>query len=211
MDLDGFWALIDESRAFAAGDPPRSQRLIKLLERLPAQDIVDFEALKDQMIRRADTVDMLAAHNVITGGCGGGDFYFYFLHWLVSLGRQTFERVTADPDALVHVGELPEPLGDYRTWPDERWPDWEGLISVAAEAYAAVTGNEFGGEVDVRDMTGSLFDSDTSGESWDMDDPGELAKRLPRLYQAALPTLRRGWPRQPPAGTDPSFTAPADR
>lgn len=29
----------------------------------------------------------------------------------------------------------------------------------------------------------------------DMDDPGELAKRLPRLYQAALPNLRGGWPR----------------
>lgn len=48
MDLDGFWMLIDESRVFAADDPPRSQRVIKLLERLPAPDIVDFEALKDR-------------------------------------------------------------------------------------------------------------------------------------------------------------------
>jgi len=91
---------------------PRSQRVIKLLERLPSSEIVDFEALKDQMIRQADTVGVLAAHNVITGGYGGGDFYFYFLHWLVSLGRQTFERVTADPDTLVDVGELPEPIGN---------------------------------------------------------------------------------------------------
>jgi len=173
---------------------PRSQRVIKLLERLPASEIVDFEALKDQMIRQADTVGVLAAHNVITGGYGGGDFYFYFLHWLVSLGRQTFERVTADPDTLVDVGELPEPIGNYRTWPDERWPHWEGLISVAAEAYATVTGNEFGGEVDVRDITRSLSDPDTRGEFWDMDDPGELATRLPQLYQAAVPNLRGGWP-----------------
>lgn len=66
---------------------------------------------------------------------------------------------------------------------------------MAAEAYATVTGNEFGGEVDVRDITRSLSDPDTRGEFWDMDNPGELATRLPQLYQAAVPNLRGGWPR----------------
>lgn len=195
MKTDEFWSLIAASRVGAAGSPRRTQRLLDLLEQLPEQDIIDFEALKDEMIRRADTVDVLAAHHLITGGSGGGDSYFYFLHWLVGLGRSSFELIAADPDALVDVAELPRPIGDYHRWPDEQWPDWEDLISIAARAHATVTGNEFGGDVDVRDITDSLVDPETEGEDWDMDDPDELATRLPRLYRAALPNLRGGWPR----------------
>jgi hypothetical protein len=62
-------------------------------------------------------------------------------------------------------------------------------------AELAELGNEFGGQIDVRDVTGSISDPDTSGEWWDMDDSHELGRRLPRLYQAALPNLRDGWPR----------------
>ncbi|GAA2747441.1 DUF4240 domain-containing protein [Kitasatospora cinereorecta] len=193
MDEAGFWGLIEESRVGAASVRMRSQRLIGLLERLPEQDVVDFQRHKDRLLRRADTVELLAAHHLLTGGRGGGDAYFYFLHWLIGLGRPTYERVTDRPDALVDVPQLPRPVGDRHGWPDELWPDWEDLISIAARAHATVAGVEFGGWIDVRDITGSLSDPDTRGDPWDLDDRRELAQRLPRLYQEALPHLD-GWP-----------------
>ena len=193
MDQDGFWRLIEESRTGAGTVDERSRQLIALLERLPEQDIVDFQAHKDQLLRHADTVDLLAAHHVLTGGSGGGDSYFYFLHWLIGLGQQTFDLVTADADALIDVPHTPQPIGDYHRW--QGWPDWEELISIAARAHATVVGVEFGGDVDVRDITDSLSDPETRGDEWDMDDPSELSRRLPRLFQAALPNLRGGWPR----------------
>lgn len=193
MDEDGFWRLIEDSRARAGSVDARSQQLIALLERLPEQDIIDFQTHKDRLLRHADTVDLLAAHHVLTGGSGGGDSYFYFLHWLIGLGRQTFELVTADADALIDVPEAPRPIGDYHRWHD--WPDWEELISIAARAHATVVGVEFGGAVDVRDITGSLSDPRTRGDKWDMNATEELMRRLPRLFGAALPNLRGGWPR----------------
>lgn len=186
MEQADFWALIDRSWGEPRSMEGRDERLVRLLTELPAAEIVEFERLKDQVLRRADTVDLLAAQNLLMGGSGGGDGYFYFLHWLIGMGRSVYEAVTADADALVDL-PLPPAVGDYHGWPE--WPDWEGLISIADQAYSRVTGVEAGDYGCPRDLTGSLSDADTVGEPWDITSRAELSRRLPRLYAAAEPNL----------------------
>lgn len=129
---------------------------------------------------------MRAAHCLIMGGSGGGDAYFYFLHWLIGLGQETFERVAADVEALLEVRDLPRPLGRTAEW--AFWPEWEGLLSIAAKAYAAANGTELGEGPDPRTMTNSLEDPETRGD-WDSYDMNEVSRRLPRFFEAARPGL----------------------
>lgn len=147
----------------------------------------------DQLQRQADTWDLLAAYHLLTGGSGGGDGYFYFLHWLIGQPRAFYDRVVRCADDLAVSPWIQSLAGRPSEWSDEEFPWWEALLSVAASAYAAATGTEFGEEPDVRTITGSLADPDTRGDQWDLNDPAELARRLPRLYQLAGPAFQI-WP-----------------
>lgn len=186
MDTGIFWNLID----YSWGEPPtmacRDERLTRLLTRFEVAEIVEFQRLKDQFLRKLDTFDVLAAHNLLMGGSGGGDSYFYFLHWIIGLGEEAYESVLDNADALIDL-PLPTPIGDYRGW--ENWPEWEALISIADDAYSRVTDSELGDYGCPRDITDSLSDPDTGGVQWDIGDRAELSRRLPRLYAAAEPKL----------------------
>lgn len=187
-----FWNLIEGSRARARSRQDRSRGLLEAVKRLPAAEILDFEVFKDQAVRRLDTFDLLAAHSVIVGGgSAGGDGYFYFLHWVIGLGRSRCQRVLADPDVLAGFSELPRPIGACERWPDEGWPEWEDLLSLAARAHAEVAGLEFGGPGDVRGLAGSLSDPQTRGREWDIFDDAEVARRLPKLWKRRSRELGR--------------------
>lgn len=194
MEVDAFWDLIENSWISTDGAAWRRTAWLKdSLRRLAPEEIVVFQSLVNGMIRQVDTWDVLAAHNLITGGCGGGDSYIYFLHWIVGQPRPFYERIVASADYLADSPWIQALFGRWGEWADHEYPDWEGLLSVAAAAYAAVTGTEFGEEPDVRTITGSLADPDTQGDQWDLGDPEELARRLPKLYQLAGPTFQV-WP-----------------
>ena len=186
MNIAVFWKLLAGSLIGVASQEEREERLVTWLRAMSLPDIVGFQAIKDQLIRRVDTHEMRAAHRLIMGGNGGGDPYFYFLHWLIGLGQETYERVVADVEALLDVRDLPRPLGGHAEW--AFWPEWEGLLSIAAKAYAAANGTELGGGPDPRTMTNSLYDPETRGD-WDSFDMNEVSRRLPRFFEAARPGL----------------------
>jgi hypothetical protein len=186
MEIEEFWRLIESSPLRARTQDERTKRLVRDLSALPPDEIVSFQAHKDRLLRRADKHETLAAHCLIMGGGGGGDAYFYFLHWLIGLGQDTYERIVTDAEALLTVPELPQPLGGRALWP--AWPEWEGLLSAAPEAYATRLGFDLGKGPDPRDLTNSLEDPDTQGD-WDSYDLREVARRLPRLFAAARPGL----------------------
>lgn len=193
MDADGFWGLIEDSRTCPAAVRDRTAWLEVRLSRLPLEEIVDFQSMVNQLVRQVDTWDVLAAHHLITGGRGGGDMYLYFLYWIVGQPRPFYERIVESADSLAESLWIQNVIGRWFQLSDEEYPDWEGLLSVAACAYATANGTEFGKEPDVRTIAGSLGDPDTQGDQWDLGDPAELARRLPQLYRLAGSTFQ-SWP-----------------
>ncbi|WDZ84808.1 DUF4240 domain-containing protein [Micromonospora cathayae] len=185
LALDDFWSLVEGSAAATDHPDGRLAWLTDQLAARPAPEVVDFAVRLDEVRRRADTWALWDAALRICGGLCSDDGFHYFQAWLVGLGRQTFERVVADPDALADVPQVRR-LAGRRTadWADEEWPDWECLDYVARTAYERLTREPDGldGAVDARGVERS-FSPDPPGEAEDLRDPAAFARRFPRLAE----------------------------
>jgi len=191
MDIEAFWALIESSAdsADAPGSPAvdsgeRTRKLTEALAKLPVDELVEFDLHLERQKRRADTWLMWGAAYAICDSLCSDDGFWYFQAWLVGLGRETFDRVVADPDSLVDVPAIGR-LAGRRTeeWGEDEWPDWELLDYVAAEAYEQITegaGDDFEDLLDTAGSTG-LASPDPVGEQWDFEDAAGNAQRLPRV------------------------------
>lgn len=180
MTVDEFWALIEGSRTAGAD---RTQWLTEQLASLPPADILDFEVHLTTQRKRVDTWLMWGVGIYLMQGLCSTDGFFYFQPWLVGLGRDTFERVVADPDALADVPEVRRLAGRrVRDWADDEWPEWELLNYAALQAYERLTGDEDGldNALEARGL-GRVCDPEPDGEDWDSESATERAARIPRL------------------------------
>lgn len=183
MKIEEFWELIERSGREARGETARTAWLEAALVRKQPTEIADFQVFLDRVHKQVDTYDMWAAADEIFGGCST-DGFWYFQLWLIGLGRDTFERVAAEPDDLADVPEVKRLAGRQRQdWSeDNKWPWWESLNYVARTAFDQVTGKEEG-IYDALDFRGHHSPSapHPTGTRWDSTDPVELSRRLPRL------------------------------
>jgi len=185
VDIDAFWVRIEECRRQARG---REERLAWLREELACEslrEIVQFQVCLDQVTRDAFTWDLWAAAERIFGGWCSDDGFCYFGLWMVGLGRDAFERVVADPDALAQVPEVLRLVGRSRDEWNDDWPGWESLDYVALEAYEQVVGGVDGCgegfyEAVAAERVGGAVPRGPAGERWDVRGE-EAARRLPTL------------------------------
>ena len=182
------WALIEES----AGQADRAGWIERRLASQTPSEIVEFDIAFTAARRRAETWTMWAAGYRITSGLCSGDGFWYFLPWLVGLGREHFDRVVADPDALADVPEVRRlAILTMDRWTDDDWPHWEAVNYASRRAYDTATG-EVEGIIDAVRTLGHEYPEDPvpTGDNWDFDDGVEMARRLPRL-SALFSTQRR--------------------
>lgn len=183
VTLDDFWALIERSAAESTSRWNRTELLTEWLAKLPADDIIDFEVHLTAQRKRVDTWLLWGVASYLMEGFCSDDSFFYFQPWLVGLGRETFEKVAADADALADVPEIRGLAGrPLKDWADEDFPEWEGLNYVALEAYQEITGKEDGLD-DALSARGleRVCDNDPQDEEWDERSAVERTARIPRL------------------------------
>ncbi|OKI65517.1 DUF4240 domain-containing protein [Micromonospora sp. CB01531] len=185
--MTGFWVLIEES----AGQADRAWWIERRLAARTPAEIVEFDIAFTAARRRAETWTVWAAGYRIMSGLCSADGFWYFLPWLVGLGRDSFDRVVADPDALADVPQVRRLAGlKMDRWTDDDWPEWEALNYVSRQAYDTVTG-ENEGIIDALRALHHEYPEDPAptGDEWDFDDEAEMGRRLPRL-SALFPTRR---------------------
>ncbi|MGW3366108.1 DUF4240 domain-containing protein [Streptosporangium canum] len=194
MDADAFWALIERSGREAGTKDGRLAWLDGELSRCSAGEIVDFETWLTAVANRGCTWDMYAAYWFVFSS-GSTDGFEYFVHWLMSLGREAFERVAECPDEVIELPQVLHVLKLRRTrlaarsgriWTEEEYPEFELLAYVAFEPYEKVTGldvEHLGDAVRARGVRGKfpIAKIDFDGEAWDFDDDAEVVRRLPRV------------------------------
>ncbi|MFI6298840.1 DUF4240 domain-containing protein [Nonomuraea sp. NPDC050790] len=194
MDVDEFWFLIERSAGETTAKEQRLNWLHDQLVRRPAEEIIDFEAWMVTARRKIDTWLMWGAVRALDLD-GSGDGFWYFQMWLVGLGRETFERVAREPDALVDVPAVRRLVLMTRkrqTWTREDWPTFEALDYVAMRAWEQATGK--GHEELAEALTSRGFElfamPNPTDEAWELDDAEEKARRLPRItrYMTSVPS-----------------------
>jgi len=165
MNRDEFWAVIAAARdggdASFAGRPTRLREL--LLARSP-DDVAGFIEHFRQAMDDAYSFELWGAAFILGGGCSD-DRFTDFRKWLISCGRERYERALEDPDSLADVtfGANAEGMAFFE----------EFSIMIAVEVFVALTGAEPAPRTRLSVLP-------PRGKDWEDD---ELPRRYPRLWK----------------------------
>lgn len=168
MTHDKFWKIIETAcRSDPSSAEEWDERLMYELAQLPADEIISWNHIFDQLAAHAYRTDLWAAAYLINGGASDDGFY-YFRCWLIGMGKEIYEAAILNPDSLAHVAT-------------PRW--WAQGIDAEAEIYAAahkawmlVTGQPDTADYPARNESAKLI-----GTDWDFDEADQMRQYLPRL------------------------------
>jgi hypothetical protein len=169
MEISEYWELVDDVLAEADDELDGDEVLdtyAAFLADLPPDELADISRLVKQLDARATTWPVLGACAVLLGTGGDAEFED-FRGWLISRGRETFEKVVASPDALADVVE-PGSEDSYQI---------EGWVSAADVAYVEIMDED----PDDPTIDYPVVLSDRDPDALDTDDEELLAARYPRL------------------------------
>ncbi|MCX5397852.1 DUF4240 domain-containing protein [Streptomyces sp. NBC_00102] len=177
MDTDQFWRLIEAARR-QASHPDDGGEVARLATALlavrPVEEIVAAQQVLWDLLAASYTNPLWAAAYLINGGCSD-DGFDYFRGWLIAQGRETFDRVVADPDALADVPLVRSSVADGEEL------DGEETLSIVWNAHIAATGEQLpDGAFIIR------YPALDAAWDFDFDDDSEMAGRLPRLAALGL-------------------------
>jgi hypothetical protein len=194
VDITDFWSLLEAARAEAADasddqGKALSAALVDTLAATSALTIFEYEQWFERLHDRLYRWDVWAAASLIHGGCSD-DSFMDFRAGLIAQGRDWYERVCAEPDALAEHPDVVAAAAGHRTG-----ALFQELVTyIASSAYDrfsaesedGVEGCDDGPEVAFYEayeaFTGTVAtEPDDMGEDFDFDDPQQMRTRLPRL------------------------------
>ncbi|MBT3314772.1 MAG: DUF4240 domain-containing protein [Anaerolineae bacterium] len=146
MNSTAFWKLIDETLKASNGDLYKQSAL--LIQELASQSqdyILGFKAIYDHLMDNAYDASLWDAADIIGCGCSE-DGFEDFRDWLISQGKEVYEKALADPESLVDRVEIHQQAQS-------------GLLGgVPWEAYEQKTGQEMSGSFRERpELKGSVL------------------------------------------------------
>jgi hypothetical protein len=180
VDRAQFWAMVEAARPTGDVDGQGCQqhtaRLIAALRKLPADELLAVERIRQELQLEAYSWDLWgAAHLLGGGGCSDSGF-IEFRGWLLAQGRAAWEGALRDPDSLAtHPQVRGLPLA--QRW----WGGWfacEEMLYAADETYRQQTGDE----LPLEQIPVGPLPPEPRGERWDPDDDEQLLRRYPRLF-----------------------------
>jgi hypothetical protein len=134
MNEDEFWELIADTKRRAERSTDGQEVLLReALKQYTADEILQFDAIYFQKRNDAYTADLWDVADFVT--CGGGEQPFLdFRAWLISQGKEVYEKALDDPDTLSEVLES--------TSREEEDARFEEFSYAALEAYEEKTGGQ---------------------------------------------------------------------
>jgi hypothetical protein len=161
-----FWDVIEASK-----HPDRDeflQRLHRQLVALSLDEVVGFDTRLWDYLGLANRIELWNASEFLTFSASE-DGFRYFCCWLISEGRQAYDRALADPDSLA---DLP---------PSPRY-DLERLMSSASLAWTEKTGQDWRSLYEAKQNAEETPWPDLVDQDWDVNDEDEVRRHFPRLF-----------------------------
>ncbi|EDY22346.1 WGR domain protein [Chthoniobacter flavus Ellin428] len=163
MTKDKFWELIQRSLDGSSGEIDEQADVLESeLMDLSPEEIVSFGEHVEACLQESYSNDLWGAAYIIAGGCSD-DGFEYFRRWLVSRGREWFERAVKNPDDLA---DYPQNLSDSDI-------EFEEFAYIAPKAYEAKVGKPF--------PYGKTAPDTLTGEEWEEEEE-VFSKRWPKLF-----------------------------
>jgi hypothetical protein len=100
MDESAFWKIID--RAHAEGEVDLAARVDSLgtqLSNMSTTEVQSFQSHYNAAIKCAYQWELWGAASIINGK-NSLDSFLFFIDWLISEGRETYQRALGSPDSL---------------------------------------------------------------------------------------------------------------
>jgi Protein of unknown function (DUF4240) len=162
MDNPAFWQIIGDVKAASGSTDERPQALRAALEKLPPDQIQEFQQRYVAQVYAAYTWPLWGAAYVMNGGCSD-DCFDYFRDWLISEGQSVYEAALDNPESLAGLeGADNLELEEFRY--------------IAHEVFEAKTG-------EAMELTYPESSTAPSGDPWDEDAVDKLFPTLAAKYR----------------------------
>ena len=169
MEIDRFWGFVAQARQVATEPYEIAKRTSELLARRTPEEIIGAHQTLWTLMAASYRTDLWGAAHLINDGASD-DGFEAFRGWLITQGRDVFNRAVADPDSLADHPAVIERDDDL---------ECEDMLDVAGEAYRAVTGDD----LPANSYTIRYPELDLD---WDFDDTEQARQHLPRLSALLL-------------------------
>ena len=161
-----FWTLIETHNLQSEDDSIDLSVLDSALAKLTPDEITSFSRIFDDLHTQSFTTNLWAASSWLYAGKLSEQDFGIFRCWLITQGREAFERYTRNPDSLVEVDVLPR-IGDQ-----------EAVFRKAVkDAYQSAAGK--------ASRLGKPKAPDQP-DDFDFSNHEEMKRRLPRISQRCI-------------------------
>ncbi|MDR2636789.1 MAG: DUF4240 domain-containing protein [Zoogloeaceae bacterium] len=169
MDKYQFWEIVE-----LAGN---NDGLRSILFSRDRETVLDFYMQFQERMHESDTGDLWAVADLLNAGRCSDDCFEYFRCWLISQGRETFERALNNPDNLA---EMEIPLSEGRPVVDN-----ESFCYIAPDVYKEKTGEDLYEALRRLDL--SAAGNDSTNFDWQMYTEGVMKEKFPKMWNKYAP------------------------
>jgi len=162
MDLEEFWRAVEDARSRAGSDEEFCTHMRSKLDKFTKNEVRQYYKIYGNIEYKASSYGLWGAAYIINAGCGDDNFGA-FIAWLISQGRQTYDRIVADPDALAEY-RIPH-TGTFL----------EEFEMLAYEMYE----QKIGESPDPDEEEDEILED----EDWDFENADEMKARYPKLFE----------------------------
>ncbi|MET0393706.1 MAG: DUF4240 domain-containing protein [Chitinophagaceae bacterium] len=165
-----YWDIVDRSLKYRDDQDRQEQFLIAEIGKLTPRQMIGFRLRTDKLLYDTHTSAMWCAGYIMNGGCSD-DGFEYFRNWVISRGKQVYDRAMVNPDNL--VSEANEDLDVY---------EFETFWYVANEAFRQKTGKDLYDYIDDEIFKTNEAHYPPVQFTWQEDDPASMKKICPNLF-----------------------------
>ena len=170
LDEKTYWDIVDRSLKYRNDQDQQEQFLIAEIGKLTPKPMIGFRLRTDKLLYDTYTSAMWCAGHIMNGGCSD-DGFEYFRNWIISRGKQVYDKATASPDNL--VSEAKEDIDAY---------EFETFWYVANEAFRQKTGKDLYDYIDDEKFKTNEAHYRPIQLTWQEDDPASMKKICPKLF-----------------------------
>ncbi len=99
MEEDLFWSIIEKSLQNFSEQDQQERLLVKELQNLSPAQLIGFRLRTDKLLYDTYSSKMWCAAYIMNDGCSD-DCFEYFRLWVISKGKETYQKAKDNPDTL---------------------------------------------------------------------------------------------------------------